>query len=90
MATVMIRLKRLGTKKKPHNRVVVINRQTARDGRTLEEVGYYDASKNPPLLKMNVERIRYWLSKGAESSPTVKTLLKRYAAAQAAGSAGKA
>lgn len=79
----MIRLKRMGTKHKPHNRVVVINRQTARDGRTLEEVGYYDASKNPPLIKMDVERIQHWLSKGADTSPTVKTLLKRYIAASA-------
>ena len=80
MATVMIRLKRLGTKQKPHNRIVVIARQSARDGRAIEEVGYYDPSKNPPLVSMKVDRIRYWISQGAAPSPTVKTLFKRYVA----------
>lgn len=78
MATVAIRLKRLGTKKKPHSRVVVMDRRAARDGRAIEELGYYDPSKNPPLVSMNVERIRYWISQGAAPSPTVKTLFKRY------------
>ncbi len=83
MATVAIRLKRMGTKKKPHSRIVVIDRRRARDGRAIEEVGYYDPSKHPPLVKMEVERIRYWVSQGAACSPTVKTLFKRYVAAGA-------
>ncbi|MBI4227089.1 MAG: 30S ribosomal protein S16 [Candidatus Omnitrophica bacterium] len=83
MATVAIRLKRMGTKKKPHSRIVVMDRQRARDGRAIEEVGYYDPSKHPPLVKMEVERIRYWISQGAAPSPTVKTLFKRYVAAGA-------
>lgn len=93
MATVAIRLKRMGTKKKPHNRIVVMDRQKARDSRAIEEVGYYDASKHPPLVKMNVERIRHWLSQGAACSPTVHTLFKRYVAAglsSAKGDAGTA
>ncbi len=84
MATVAIRLKRMGTKKKPHSRIVVIDRRSARDGRAIEEVGYFDPSRRPPLLKMNVERIQYWVSQGARPSPTVKTLYKRYTAASGA------
>ena len=87
MATVAIRLKRMGTKKKPHSRIIVIDRRQARDGRAIEEVGYYDPSKHPPLVKMQVERIRYWISQGAEASPTVKTLFKRYVAAGVAAGA---
>ena len=72
MAEVAIRLKRMGTKKVPHQRIVVIQKTNARDGKTLEQLGYYDASKNPPLLKLNVERPKAWIAKGANASPTVK------------------
>ena len=78
MSEVMIRLKRLGTKKKPHNRIVVIDKHKARDGKAIEELGYYDASKQPPMLKINVERAKFWLSKGAKASPTIDQLLKKY------------
>lgn len=77
MAEVMIRLKRLGGKKKPHNRIVVITKTKARDSRAIEELGYYDASKKPLVLKLNVERANYWISKGATPSPTVKQLIKK-------------
>ena len=77
MAEVMIRLKRLGTKKKPHQRIVVIDKQRARDGKAIEELGYYDPSKKPMLLKLDVERAKFWLSKGATASPTIKQLLKK-------------
>jgi small subunit ribosomal protein S16 len=77
MAEVTIRLKRLGTKKRPHSRVVVIPKSRSRDGKTIEEVGFYDPSKNPPLVRLNKERIQYWISKGAVASPTVKQLLKK-------------
>ena len=77
MAEVMIRLKRLGTKKRPHHRIVVIQKSRARDSRAIEELGYYDPSKEPPLLKIDVERARFWISRGANPSPTVKQLLKR-------------
>ena len=79
MAEVMIRLKRLGGKKKPHNRIVVIVKERARNGRALEELGYYDPSKKPPLLKVNAERARFWMDRGAKPSPTVKHLLKLHA-----------
>ena len=77
MAEVVIRLKRLGTKKKPHNRIVVITKYKARDGKALEELGFYDPSKNPPFLKINVERAKFWIGRGAVASPTVKQLLKK-------------
>ena len=77
MAEVMIRLKRLGTKKKPHNRIVVMTKYKARDSKAVEDLGYYDASKNPPFVKLNVERAKYWIGKGAIASPTVKQLMKK-------------
>ncbi len=77
MSEVMIRLKRLGTKKRPHNRIVVIEKRKARDGKAIEELGFYDPSQEPPLLKLNVERAQYWISKGATPSPTVKQLIKK-------------
>ncbi len=77
MAEVMIRLKRLGTKKKPHQRIVVIQKTNARDGRTIEQLGYYDPSKKPALVHLNLERANYWIGKGALPSPTVKQLMKR-------------
>ena len=79
MAEVVIRLKRLGTKKRPHNRIVVIQKSKARDGKAIEELGYYDASKTPPLLRLNKERATFWISKGAVPSATVKQLLKKNA-----------
>ncbi|MBI3616564.1 MAG: 30S ribosomal protein S16 [Candidatus Omnitrophica bacterium] len=77
MSEVMIRLKRLGTKKRPHQRIVVIDKQRARNGKAIEELGYYDPSKQPPLLKVNLERAKFWMGKGASPSPTVKQLLKK-------------
>ncbi len=78
MAEVMIRLKRMGTKKRPHNRIVVIDKTRARDGKAIEELGYYDPSQEPPYLKLDVERAKFWISKGANPSPTVKRLIQRY------------
>lgn len=85
MAEVTIRLKRFGTKKRPHNRIVVIDKQRARDGKAIEELGYYDPSKEPPLLKVDVERAKFWISRGAIPSPTVKQLLKKAKGRQAEG-----
>ena len=83
MAEVMIRLKRLGGKKKPHNRIIVIAKERSRDGRAIEELGHFDPSKNPPLLKLNVERAKFWIGRGAQPSPTVKQLMKKAAASKA-------
>ncbi len=77
MGEVMIRLKRLGTKKRPHNRIVVIDKRKSRNGKAIEELGYYDPSKEPPYLKLDAQRAKFWISKGATPSPTVKQLLKK-------------
>jgi small subunit ribosomal protein S16 len=74
---VRIRLKRFGTKKKPHRRIVVCDKARARDGKTIEEIGYYDPSKTPTLIMVDGDKAKYWLSKGAVPSATVKTLLKK-------------
>ena len=81
MAEVVIRLKRLGTKKRPHHRIVVAQKTKARDSKPIEEIGYYDASKKPMYLRVDMERAKYWISKGAIPSPTIKRILKRQPAA---------
>lgn len=80
MSEVMIRLKRLGTKKRPHSRIVVIDKHRSRNGRAIEELGYYDPSKQPPMVKVDLERAKFWISRGATPSATVKRLLLRYPA----------
>lgn len=74
---VRIRLKRMGTKKRPHSRIVVCNSKVARGGKHIEEIGFYDPSKNPPFVKIDKERATYWLSVGAKPSDTVKLMLKK-------------
>ena len=73
----MIRLARTGAKKKPHYRVVVIEKSRARDGRFVEIVGHYSPRKNPPEIVLKQERIEYWLSQGAQPSETVRSFLRR-------------
>jgi len=75
--SVKIRLKRFGTKKKPHRRIVVCDHKRARDGKTIEEIGYYDPSRKPTVIVVDKDRAKYWLSKGATPSETVRTLLKK-------------
>lgn len=77
MAEVVIRLKRTGAVRKPRHRIVVISKHQARDSKPLEELGYYNPTLDPPLVRMNLERARYWIGKGAHPSPTVKQLMKR-------------
>lgn len=72
-----IRLARIGKKKKPFYRVVVIERTRPRDGRVRELVGTYDPLKKPAEIKLNGERIKYWLGQGAQPSDTVRSFLKR-------------
>ena len=76
--SVSIRLKRFGAKKRPYYRIVVANSTSPRDGRTLEEVGYYHpVEKEEGQFVFQAERIREWLAKGAQVSPTVKSLLNK-------------
>jgi small subunit ribosomal protein S16 len=74
---VKIRLKKMGTKSKPHFKIVVCDQHKARGSSTIEDIGYYDPSKNPPLVKIDKERANYWTGVGAILSDTVKSILKR-------------
>ena len=71
-----IRLARTGAKKKPHYRLVVIEKERARDGRFVEILGHYHPAVRPMGLTVNRERIDYWIQRGAQPSPTVTRLLK--------------
>ena len=74
---VKIRLKRMGKKKKPFYRVVVADVRAPRDGKFIEEVGYYNPCVEPAELKLNEEAIKGWLSNGAKPTDTVQALLKK-------------
>ncbi len=74
--SVKIRLKRFGTKKRPYYRIVVMDSRAPRDGRTLEEVGlYHPIEAADKQLKLDEEKIKGWLSKGAQPTDTVRKLL---------------
>ena len=75
MAT-KIRLRRMGAKKAPFYRVVVADSRSPRDGRFIEEIGYYNQISEPAEIKINEEKVLKWLQTGAEPSETVKQLLK--------------
>ena len=72
-----IRLSRIGKRKKPYYRVVVIERTRPRDGRVRELVGTYDPLKKPAEVKLDAERIKYWLGVGAQPSDTVRSLFRQ-------------
>jgi small subunit ribosomal protein S16 len=73
---VKIRLTRMGAKKKPFYRVVAADSQAPRDGRFLEILGYYDPVKDPVVVKLHEDKVKYWLEKGAVLSDAAKALLK--------------
>ena len=74
---VTMRLSRIGSKKRPYYRIVVIDKRRARNGRFLEVVGQYNPLANPVEMEINAERAQYWLSKGAEPSETVRSILRK-------------
>nr|WP_122013483.1 30S ribosomal protein S16 [Maliibacterium massiliense] len=74
---VRIRLKRMGAKKAPFYRVVVADSRSPRDGRFIEEIGYYNPVSDPVELKIDMEKANAWISKGAQPSDTVRALLKK-------------
>ncbi len=76
MAT-KIRLKRFGGKHDPHFRIVVADERARRDGRTIEELGYYNPTKDPIMLKVDRERAIHWMSVGGQPSETVRSLFRR-------------
>jgi small subunit ribosomal protein S16 len=74
---VTMRLSRIGSKKRPFYRIVVIDKRRARNGRFLEVVGQYSPIANPVHMEVNAERAQYWLSKGAMPSETVRSILRK-------------
>ena len=74
---VVIRLKSTGTKKKIKHRLVVTDSKSPRNGRFIEEVGYWDPSREPAQTKVKTERIEFWIKNGAKPSDTVRTILNR-------------
>ena len=74
---VKIRLKRMGMKKKPFYRVVIADERSPRDGRFIEEIGYYDPMKKPSDIKIDKEKALDWMKKGAQPTDSVRILLKR-------------
>ena len=75
--SVRIRLKRMGAKKKPFYRVVVASSAAPRNGRFIEEIGYYNPGTTPITLNIDLEKAQKWLSEGAQPSDTVKRLLAK-------------
>ncbi len=74
---VRIRLRRQGAKKQPSYRVVVADQHSPRDGRILENIGFYNPTTDPETVSIDGERARYWLSVGAQPSESVARLLKK-------------
>ena len=83
----MIRLARVGARKQPQYRVVVIEKDRARNGRSIEVVGTYNPRSNPATINFKRDRIDYWRSKGAQMSETVSRLMTRQPAAEPAPAA---
>ena len=74
--SVKIRLRRMGAKKAPFYRIVVADSRYPRDGRFIEEVGYYDPTKEPSVIKVEKEKVEKWIASGAQPTDTVIALLK--------------
>ena len=74
---VKIRLKRMGQKKAPFYRVVVADSRYPRDGRFIEEIGYYNPCSNPAEVKIDAEAAKKWIANGAQPTETAKALLKK-------------
>ena len=80
-----IRLMRMGAKKSPSYRVVVKEKLSKRDGAYVENVGFYNPTRNPAEVRLDLERVNYWIGRGAQPTDTVRQLIRRQArAAQAA------
>ena len=74
---VKIRLRRMGQKKAPFYRIIVADSRSPRDGRFIEEIGYYNPIANPVEIKIDSEKAQEWIKKGAQPTDTVKALLKK-------------
>ena len=74
---VKIRLRRMGAKKAPFYRVVVADSRSPRDGRFIEEVGYYDPMKEPAVINLDAEKVKKWIANGAQPTDTVRALITK-------------
>jgi small subunit ribosomal protein S16 len=72
-----IRLMRLGAKKRPFYRIIVTDSRKPRESRAKEIIGYYDPLKEPPDIKIDLEKANYWLERGAKTSKTVQSLIHK-------------
>ena len=77
-----IRLMRMGAKKSPSYRVVVKEKLSKRDGAYVENVGFYNPTRDPAEVRLDMERVSYWMAKGAQPTDTVRQLIKTYARTQ--------
>lgn len=78
-----IKLMRMGAKKRPSYRIVVKEKLSKRDGAYLENIGFYNPTRDPAEVRLKMERVRYWIEHGAQPTQTVHQLIKRYAKAEA-------
>ena len=74
---VKIRLRRMGAKKNPFYRIVVADSRYPRDGRFIEEIGYYDSTTEPSTVKVDAEKAKKWIANGAQPTDTVKALFAK-------------
>jgi small subunit ribosomal protein S16 len=79
-----IRLMRMGAKKSPSYRVVVKEKLSKRDGAYVENVGFYNPTREPAEIRLNMERVNYWIERGAQPTDTVRQLIRRQSKAVAA------
>ncbi|MBR4888684.1 MAG: 30S ribosomal protein S16 [Clostridia bacterium] len=75
---VKIRLRRMGAKKAPFYRIVVADSRYPRDGRFIEEIGYYNPMEEPSVVKVDPEKAQKWIAAGAQPTDTVKALFKKH------------
>ena len=74
---VKIRLRRMGAKKAPFYRIVVADGRYPRDGRFIEEIGFYDPTKEPTVVKVDAEKAKTWIQNGAQPTDTIRDILKK-------------
>lgn len=74
---VKIRLKRMGAKKAPFYRIIVADSRAPRDGKFIDQIGYYDPMKEPAEIKIDAENAKKWIANGAQPTDTVKAMLKK-------------
>ncbi len=74
---VKIRLRRIGAKKAPFYRIVVADSRYPRDGRFIEEIGYYDPTKEPSVIKVDADKAKKWMANGAQPTDTVKKIFEK-------------